>query len=148
MPAHKQASTKLVPSFLYVLALCVVLIAGCGGGSKAAAPAGAMQGMPVQVETAHQEPVKSLTEYIGTIRSRNSAALQPQVEGILTKIFVRSGDRVHRGERLMLIDPEKQQAAVRTQEANRESRVAQLTLTKTDLERKRQLAAAGVISTA
>src|SRR6266404_3881142 len=147
MRFHKQASPKLVLSLLASLILWMVLIAGCGGGSsKAAGPAGAMQGMPVQVETAHQEPVKNLTEYIGTIRSRNSAALQPQVEGILTKIFVHSGDRVRRGQRLMLIDPEKQQAAVRTQEANRESRIAQLTLAKTDLERKRQLAAAGVIS--
>ncbi len=104
--------------------------------------------MPVQVEIAHREPVKDFTQYIGTIRSRNSAVIQPQVEGHLTRILVRSGEHVRRGQQLMQIDPEKQQATVRTQEANSQSRTAQLELAKSELERKRQLAAAGVISKA
>jgi len=102
--------------------------------------------MPVQVEVAQAQTVKDMTEYIGTIRSRNSAVIQPQVEGYLTHIFVHSGDHVRRGQRLMQIDPEKQQATVHTQEATRQSRLAQLALAKTDLDRKKQLAASGVIS--
>ena len=102
--------------------------------------------MPVQVMVATKRPVQETTEYIGTIHSRGSAVLKPQVDGHITKIFVRSGQHVSAGEKLMQINPEKQQAAVNTQVATREARMAQLDLARTNLEREKKLAAAGVIS--
>ncbi|WP_334270660.1 biotin/lipoyl-binding protein, partial [Edaphobacter sp. HDX4] len=41
-------------------------------------------------------------------KGRRSATLQPQVEGNLTKILVKSGDSVRAGQVLMQIDPLKQ----------------------------------------
>ena len=39
--------------------------------------------------------------------------LQPRIQGQISRIFVRPGDRVNRGTNLIQIDPEAQQAAVR-----------------------------------
>ena len=90
------------PGFLLSL-LLVLASAGCGGkDSKAAPPA---QAMPVKVQTAKPEKVNDTTEYVATLKSRDSAVIMPQVEGQITKIFVRSGDRVNAGTPLMQIDP-------------------------------------------
>src|SRR3954466_2872941 len=107
--------------------LISVTIAGCGGNKQAAAPAGgggAMPSMPVGMVTAKSEPVNESTEYVGTLKSRNSAVINPQVEGVVTKIFVHSGEAVKAGAHLMQIDPLKQQATVGSQEANRAAQVA------------------------
>jgi RND family efflux transporter MFP subunit len=72
--------------------------------------------------------------------------LQPQVEGQVTHIFVRSGDHVNAGTPILEIDPRKQEATVRSQEATRRSREANLEWTRTELERRKRLASAGVIS--
>lgn len=115
-------------------------------GNKGAANAGAPQAMPVQVKTATLQKVDDTTEYVATLKSRDSAVVMPQVEGIITKIFVRSGDRVADGARLMQIDPEKQQATVKSQENARNAQQAQLKWAQQNYERVSGLSAAGVVS--
>ena len=51
-----------------------------------------MQAMPVQTVAVSLAPVPQSSEYVATIKSRRSATLQPQVDGRLTGISVRSGD--------------------------------------------------------
>ncbi len=46
-------------------------------------------------------------EYVATVKSRRSASIQPQVDGSLTRILVKSGDHVRTGQVLMTIDPAK-----------------------------------------
>ena len=43
--------------------------------------------MPVQVKTAQPAKVNDTTEYVATLKSRDSAVIMPQVEGIITEIF-------------------------------------------------------------
>src|ERR1017187_3989177 len=81
-----------------------------------AAKAGSPQAMPVQVKTAKLQKVDDTTEYVATLKSRDSAVVMPQVEGIITHIFVHSGEQVGNGVPLMQIDPAKQQATVKSQE--------------------------------
>lgn len=102
--------------------------------------------MPVQIAVVRLEQVSDGTEYLATLRSLNSSVLQPQVEGQVTSIAVKAGQRVQRGQVLLRIDPDKQQAAVSTQEASSRSRRVDVELARVDLERKRRLAAEGVIS--
>ena len=102
--------------------------------------------MPVKVETVRLQKVNDSTEFVATIRSRDAAILQPQVEGQITKIFVKSGQHVTEGEPLIQIDLQKQVATVHTQEANERSRSAQLELNKIQLERVQKLYASGVVS--
>ena len=129
------------------LSWAIALFTGCGrqNNAAAAAPAGA-QALPVKTVKAEAQSVGQYTEYVSTLKSRNSSVLQPEVEGQITKIMVASGDRVEPGQPILQIDPSKQQATVHSQEATLNSRRANLELARKDLDRTRQLAAAGVVS--
>ena len=102
--------------------------------------------MPVKVLEAKAVPVSDATEYVATLKSRDSAVIMPQVEGQVTQIFVHSGERVEAGAALMEIDPLKQQATVKSQESSRAAQQANLNWTKQQYERAQGLAAAGVVS--
>lgn len=102
--------------------------------------------MPVKVLEAKAVPVNDASEYVATLKSRDSAVIMPQVEGQITQIFVHSGDRVTGGAPLMEIDPLKQQATVRSQESSRAAQQAQLNWAKQQYQRTQGLSSAGVVS--
>ena len=108
--------------------------------------AGGMHAMPVKVMEAKTVPVNDVSEYVATLKSRDSAVIMPQVDGQITQIFVHSGDRVSANTPLMEIDPLKQQATVRSQESARAAQQATLSWTTQQYERAKGLAAAGVVS--
>ena len=129
------------------LVWALALVGLSGLACRAGSPEG--QGppaMPVKIEVARRVPVDDSTEYVATIKSRGSAAIMPQVEGHITRIFVRSGAHVSAGTQLMQIDPAKQQATVKTQEDTRAARAAALKYAREQYERVRGLHAAGVTS--
>jgi RND family efflux transporter MFP subunit len=105
-----------------------------------------MQAMPVQVQIAKSQKIPDTTEYLSILKSRHSATINPQVEGQITKIFVKSGDRVAAGAPLLQIDPLKQEATVSSQEANRLAQEANLRYAKVQLDRERKLFEAGVVA--
>lgn len=128
-----------------VLALMLAVGMGCGD-AKSAKAGGGLQAMPVKVKAAAPASVNDATEYVATLKSRDSAIVMPQVEGIITEIFVHSGDRVAAGAPLMQIDPSKQQATVRSQEDARAAQLAQVKWAQQNYERVSRLANAGVVS--
>src|SRR5438067_1688311 len=93
--------------FTPVILAAAFINTGCG---KTEAKAPAPQPLPVKVETINLAPVPRTDEYVATVKSRRSASIQPQVDGTLARILVKSGDRVRTGQVLMTIDPLKQQA--------------------------------------
>ena len=123
------------------LALALVATA-CRNGPQAQGP----PGMPVKIEVARSVAVDDSSEYVATLKSRGSAAIMPQVEGHITKIFVRSGARVPEGAPLMQIDPEKQQATVSSQEDTRAAKQAALQYAKQQYARVQGLKSSGVVS--
>jgi RND family efflux transporter MFP subunit len=118
-------------------------VAACRGGAP---PAQGPGGMPVKIEVARVVPVDDSSEYVATLKSRGSAAIMPQVEGHITRIFVRSGARVAAGDPLMQIDPAKQEATLRSQQDTRAARVAALAFARQQYERVRGLFGSGVAS--
>jgi RND family efflux transporter MFP subunit len=137
-----SASTTLLAG---VLLLCALGL-GCGGSSvKGAQPQGP-QGIPVKVEVARSVAVNDTTEYVATLKSRDSAVIMPQVEGQITQIYVHSGDQVSRGTPLMQIDPAKQEATVRSQEDAHAAQLANLKYAQQQYERISKLYEAGVSS--
>jgi RND family efflux transporter MFP subunit len=92
------------------------------------------------------QPVNDASDYVATLKSRDSAVIMPQVEGQVTQIVVHSGDKVAAGGALMEIDPLKQQATVKSQESARAAQQAQLNWAKQQYERSQGLSAAGVVS--
>jgi len=129
---------------LGAILIAIAFASACG--NKGPANAAGPHAMPVKVRTATLQRVDDTTEYVATLKSRDSAVVSPQVEGIITQIFVRSGDRVAAGARLMQIDPAKQQATVKSQEDARNAQLAQLKWAQQNYDRVSGLASAGVVS--
>ena len=131
------------------LGAAAALLAGCGQKDSAkGAPGMPPGGMPVQVQVVKNETIPDTTEYLSVLKSRHSANINPQVEGQVTRIFVKSGDHVKAGQPLLEIDPLKQKATVSSQEAARAAQEANAQLAKVSFERAKRLSEAGVISKA
>ena len=79
-----------------------------------------------------------LDEYVATVKSRRSASIQPQVDGSLTRILVKSGDHVRAGQAVMTIDPLKQQATVDQQRSTEAQKKATLDYNQNEVERQHQ----------
>jgi len=127
------------------LALAATLLAaGCSKSTKAAGPQGGA--LPVKVREAEAIPVNQSSDYVATLKSRQSATIMPQVEGQIVKIFVRSGDRVETGAPLLEIDPLKQQATVNNQQQARAAQEANLKYAQQQYDRTSGLYRAGVVS--
>jgi RND family efflux transporter MFP subunit len=120
-------------------------VVGCRQKGTPAAAAG-MQALPVQTVAVSMAPVPDGSDYTATIKSRQSATLQPQVNGRLTGIPVRSGEVVKTGQVLMEIDPQYQLAAVRSSTATERQKKALYDYNTIQIERQRKLYEAGVVS--
>jgi len=123
---------------------CAVAVAACNRGQQQAPPA--FPPTPVTIATAAAVPIDDATEYVATLKSLHSTTIQPQVDGQITQILVKSGDRVQSGAPLLQIDPRRQQAAVSSQEAERASREAAVAYARQQAQRARDLLASGAIS--
>jgi RND family efflux transporter MFP subunit len=121
-------------------------IVGCRTGGDPNPHAQGPQAIPVTVQTARDLPINDTTEYVATLKSRNSAVIMPQVEGYIRQIFVHSGDRVEIGTPLIEIDPLKQEATVTSQRSNRAAQEANLKWAQQEYERASGLYSAGVVS--
>jgi len=129
--------------FTPVILAAAFINTGCG---KTEAKAPSPQPLPVKVETINLAPVPRTDEYVATVKSRRSASIQPQVDGTLARILVKSGDRVRTGQVLMTIDPLKQQATVDQQRSTEAQKKAVFDYNQRELERQRGLYEGGVTS--
>jgi RND family efflux transporter MFP subunit len=130
-----------------VMALVSVLgLAGCAGDGPAAAGPPARQPVAVGIAELSPRPVERFTDYVATVRSQRSSEVRPQVEGIVTRIYVRSGQRVAAGAPLVQIDPARQEATVSSSAASRVAQEAELRLAGQELDRQRALFAEGLVS--
>jgi RND family efflux transporter MFP subunit len=141
MPHHRRPNCIL----LALLLACLWLPIGCGGGKSAAggqaggAPGGGMGAMPVQVVVAAPQPVAETSTYVASIQSLSSTVISPQVEGIIRRIDVQSGDHVRQGQTLVEIDSSVQQAAVANLEQMRAAQQATLAYARQQLQRAQSL---------
>jgi RND family efflux transporter MFP subunit len=142
LPIHRPGQIR--PLALVTLVCAGALIAGCGQRQAA----GGQEQPSVAVKTVVIAPVAipESSEYLGTLKSRHSTVLNPQVEGQVTGIFVKSGDRVRAGTALTQIDPLKQQATVGSQDAARAAQEANVRFAQIQWERAQKLFEAGVSS--
>jgi len=130
-------------AFVLPLWFAVLISSGC---NKTEAKQPAPHALPVKTQTITLAPVPQVDEYVATIKSRRSASIQPQVDGSLTRILVKSGDHVRAGQVLMTIDPLKQQATVDQQRSTEAQKKATFDYNQHEVERQRQLYESGVTS--
>src|SRR5206468_5387246 len=124
------------------LAFTAFISSGCTSTEAKPAP----QALPVKVQTINLSPVARQDEYVATVKSRRSASIQPQVDGSLTRILVKSGDHVRAGQVLMTIDPLKQQATVDQQRSTEQQKKAIFEYAQQEVARQRGLYEGGVTS--
>ena len=136
---------------VYSLSTVVFAIApACGGNEQAAGPGGPPGGapppMPVEIVKLEAKPVEQLTEFVASLKSRRSSTIQPQAEGFLTRIAVRSGQRVQQGALLFEIDSGPEQAALASLQSMRPMREAELAYAQQQVDRNKKLFEAGAVS--
>ena len=123
--------------------------AACGGGDPQAQggpPGGAPPPMPVEIVTLSAASVEQTTEFVASLKSRRSATINPDVEGTLTQVAVRSGQNVSRGALLFQIDSGPQQAALGSLQSMRPARESDVEFARQQVQRNQTLLKAGAIS--
>jgi RND family efflux transporter MFP subunit len=135
-------------AFYSLLALAAVSSA-CGGDEGQpgpGGPGGGMPPMPVETLTLAAKPVEQTSEFVASLKSRRSTTIQPEVEGFITRIAVRSGQNVARGAVLFEIDSAPEEAALGSLQSMRPMRESEVEFARQQVDRNKTLLNAGAIS--
>ena len=92
--------------------------------------------------------IEEASELIATLRSLRSTTVQPEVEGLITRIFVKAGQQVKAGTPLVQINAERQRAAVSSAEANLAGAESDVVYWQQQAKRIAALVDAGAVSKA
>ena len=115
--------------FLPLLFLSLVLT-GCQQAQHLRPPS------PVSVTTAQVQagPLALTVPTLGQAIAIHSVSIEPQISGLLEKVMIHSGERVHKGQPLFVIDPAPQLAALHQDMANLRGAQAQLAYDQTQVK--------------
>jgi membrane fusion protein (multidrug efflux system) len=101
-----------------------------------------MQGPPpvsVVVQQVTTSDAAYYDEYPAIVRALNEVELRPQVNGYITGIHFKEGDKVKKGQKLYSIDQQQSEATYKQALANLSVQEANLEKAKKDVERYREL---------
>ncbi|MEH2326607.1 MAG: efflux RND transporter periplasmic adaptor subunit [Nostoc sp.] len=126
----------------------VLLIAGVGIGwrwwqtsNASNAPpggpgAGQPMAIPVKLATVQSETVQESSEFIGSLQAPLSVPIKPQVEGRITQIFIKEGNRVQKGQVIISLQSDDAEAQLRQKQAGLEQAQANLAELKAGTRRE------------
>ncbi|WP_223646623.1 efflux RND transporter periplasmic adaptor subunit [Corallococcus sp. EGB] len=117
--------------------------AGCSGKTEAKAPPPPRE---VQVVALAPHEVRDTGEYLGSLLSRQSVSVLPQVNGYIRKILVKPGQKVEAGAPLIEVDARQETAALDSAQAQQSSSAVELELAKRTLARTESLNREGLAS--
>ena len=92
------------------------------------------------------DTVEVVESYSASIRGCQDVDIYPQVSGSITKLCVKEGERVHKGQELFVIDQVPYRAALRSAVANVQAAEAGVASARLDYESKQELFREDVIS--
>jgi RND family efflux transporter MFP subunit len=146
-----RSSLTLARMFaFYSLVGIATMTTACSGNEGQAAgggpPGGGMPPMPVEIVTLSAKPVEQTSEFVASLKSRRSSTIQPEVEGFLTRVAVRSGQNVSQGDLLFEIDSAPEQAALSSLQSMRPMRESEVEFARQQVQRNKTLLNAGAIS--
>ena len=124
-----------------VLAAVAVMFASCGGQQ------GKMGDDEYAVRTIETQSTELQTSYPATIRGVQDVEIRPMVSGFITKMYVKEGQTVRKGQVLFEINKVTYEAAARQAKAAVNSAEAQLNTSKLTYENNQKLFANNVIGT-
>lgn len=117
---------------LLLILVCCLAGLGLSACNEAPKPAGFPPAV-VQVRQVSTIPFGEKVDYVGTLKSRRSVTLSPNVEGQIEQIFVTAGQMVKPGDKLLQIDARMQSAQKNSYEAGAESVMSDLMTAKANL---------------
>lgn len=106
----------------------------------------APQALPVKIEQVKREKTRVWFQYSGKAKAVNYAEIKPRVTGAITEIRFNEGGRVAAGDVLFVIDPAPYKARLDASKADLDSAKTQVTLTKKEYNRAKELIASDAIS--
>ena len=133
-PMHIQRKTALIVAVLVVLAVAAWTLTRPAKARLAAPTA-----IPVRVVSVVQQDVPRFVSGIGSVLSLHSVVIRPQVDGILTKLLVKEGQRVKAGDLLATIDDRSIRANLDQAKAQLGESQAQLQVALVNLKRYKAL---------
>ena len=150
------ASPPISPASRFTRALAFAAVAACaaafvlaGCGDKVAAPLDAGKSAPaVPVLTANveQKRMPLRLHAIGNVETVASVAVKSRVDGLITRVHVRDGQEVGRGELLFQLDPKPFEAQIARAQADLARDEAQLDHALVQERRYKELLAQGFVS--
>ncbi len=146
-----------------LVAALTLLLAACGGGdggkapvnaaaqaasAPASGPAAGAGGPPVSVSTVavKQRDIPVEVEATGTVAALSTVDIKPQVASVITKVHVKEGQFVRKGEPLFSLDARNDEANLSKARAQLQKDQATLVDAQRQLARSRDLLAKGFIS--
>lgn len=121
--------------------VCVLQLTGCKQSKEETETA-----QSLSVLTVSEQPVELTETFSASIRGRQDVDIIPQVSGRITRLCVKEGERVRRGQVLAVIDQVPYQAALRTAAANVCAAKARVETARIELSGKQSLFDEDVIS--
>lgn len=141
---QNPSSRKIIGA---TIALALLATACSSGKTQANAGAGAPPAISVKWQTAEQGTIIESTEYVGNLEAKKRVRLAPRIDGRILRILVDNGDRVRTGQRIIELQPTREQEDVRAATAQVNIERANLNARQADLrsaEAERARAAAQV----
>ena len=130
-----QKHKALLATLLIILAATGLWFALKPAPTKLATPTA----IPVRVIAVSEKDVPRYTSGIGAVLSLHSVVIRPQIDGILTKIFVKEGQLVKAGDLLATIDDRSIRASLDQTRAQLGESQAQLQVALVNLKRYKLL---------
>ena len=151
-PKGKRSWLRILLILLLLLAVAAFIVyrvrtnkaatAQQANGAKAAAN----RPVPVAFDVVQQRAVPIYLTALGTVTAYNTVTLKSRVDGQITRVNFREGQRVGQGQLLLEIDPRPYQAALAQAQGNLVRDQANAANADAQQQRYNQLYAAGVVS--
>jgi RND family efflux transporter MFP subunit len=97
------------PRALVAVLAAGLAMAGCSKSESAQAQGRDETAKPVKIEQVRQEAVRRSVEIVGTLAAADEATVSSEADGVVSRILVDLGDRVHAGQPMVELDHEKAQ---------------------------------------
>lgn len=152
-PAPRRSSWLRTVIILLVVALAVGFVVYRIRTNKAAdqqqasgARAMANRPVPIAYDVVQQRSIPVYLNALGTVTAYNTVTLKSRVDGQITRVNFREGQRVSQGQLLIEIDPRPYQATLAQAQGNLARDQANAANATVQAQRYNQLYAAGVVS--
>ncbi len=157
---------KINRKILAAAILSGIVTGACNQNPNSQGQFGNQPPVPVELTTVETGTIENSSTFLGTLEAEDRVTLQPEIEGRIVNIYVRSGQRVVKGQQIAQLRPDRERARVDSAIANanaaraaREAARAQLEsarsrytraeadlkLAEADLQRNTNLVESGVL---